>query len=172
MSVARGKRLRKAVTSGAVTRLANHPSADLGPDWSRASGRIAFQSNRIGPNSEIFSMAADGSDVRRLTVNPNGDASPSWSPLADRLAFWGTREQQGLYTMAADGSSIVLLVPQALRPSAPAWGFVGETIVFSGYRAGSGHSEVFRIEANGSGLALLTFNEVDFDYAPDWLPGW
>ena len=117
-------------------------------------------------------MAADGSDVRRLTVNPNGDASPSWSPLANRLAFWGTREQQGLYTMAADGSSIVLLVPQALRPSAPAWGFVGETIVFSGYRAGSGHSEVFRIEANGSGLALLTCNEVDFDYAPDWLPGW
>ncbi|MFZ2422190.1 MAG: hypothetical protein WA029_13715 [Anaerolineae bacterium] len=161
-----------AVTSGAVTRLTNHPSADLGPDWSRSSGRIAFQSNRIGPNSEIFSMAADGSDVRRLTVNPNGDASPSWSPLANRLAFWGTREQQGLYTMAADGSSIVLLVPQALRPSAPAWGFVGETIVFSGYRAGSGHSEVFRIGANGSGLALLTFNEVDFDYAPDWLPGW
>ena len=159
------------VSSGAVTRLTNHPSADLGPDWSRMSGRIAFQSNRIGPNTEIFSMAADGSDVRRLTVNPNGDASPSWSPLADRLAFWGTREQQGLYTMAADGSSIGLLVPQALRPNAPAWSFVGETVVFSGYRTGSGHSEVFRIEANGSGLALLTFNEVNFDYAPDWLPG-
>ena len=160
------------VADGVVTRLTNNPAADLSPDWSHLNGRLAFQSNRGGVNPEIYTMAADGSDVRRLTTNPNGDADPSWSPSADRLVFWGTREQQALYTMRADGSNIALLAPQALRPNAPAWSFVGETIVFSGYRAGSGYSEVFRIEANGSGLALLTFNEVDFDYAPNWLPGW
>ena len=160
------------LADGVVTRLTNNPAADLSPDWSHQNGRLAFQSNRGGANEEIYTMAADGSDVRRLTTNPNGDSNPSWSPLGDRLVFWGTREQQALYTMRADGSNITLLVPQALRPNSPAWSFVGETIVFSGYRAGSGHSEVFRIEANGSGLVLLTFNEVDFDYAPDWLPGW
>ena len=29
-----------------------------------------------------------------------------------------------------------------------------------------------RIKANGSGLVLLTNNEVNFDYAPGWLAGW
>ena len=65
-----------------------------------------------------------------------------------------------------------LLAPQSLRPDSPAWGFVGDTVVFSGYGPGSGYSEIMRIEADGSGLALLTDNEVDFDYTPGWLAGW
>lgn len=67
--------------------------------------------------------------------------------------------------MRYDGTDIRLLAPQSLRPASPAWGYVGDTIVFSGYRPGSGHSEIMRIEADGSGLALLTHNEVNFDYA-------
>jgi TolB protein len=108
-----------------------------------------------------------------LLANVNGDASPSWSPGGERLAFWGSRpEGQALYTVRSDGSDVRLLVPQALRPGWPAWGFVGDAILFSGYRPGSGYSEIMRINAEGSGLVLLTHNEVDFDYAPGWLPGW
>ncbi len=115
-------------------------------------------------------MAADGSDVRALTVNSNGDASPSWSPGGERLVFWGSRPQgQALYTVRSDGSGVQLLVPQALRPGGPSW---GEAIVFSGYRPDSGYSEIMRVQADGSGLVLLTKNEVDFDYAPGWLAGW
>ncbi len=74
------------IADGAVTRLTYDDARDEAPDWSwatggspaaggsAAAGRIAFDSNRVGPNSELFSMAADGSDVRRLTVNTNGDA--------------------------------------------------------------------------------------------------
>jgi YVTN family beta-propeller protein len=146
---------------------------DVQPDWSKATGRIAFTSNRHTGQGEIFTMAADGSDVRRLTTNANGDASPSWSPGGERVAFWGSRPQgQGLYTVRSDGSDVRLVAPQALRPGGPAWGFAGEAIVFSGYRRGSGYSEIMRMEADGSGLALLTNNEVDFEYAPGWLAGW
>lgn len=156
-----------------LTRLTDNAWFDVQPDWSKATGRIAFVSNRNSPNSELFTMAADGSDVRPLTVNYNGDASPSWAPDGERLAFWGSRPAgQALYTVRSDGSDVRLLVPQALRPGWPAWGDVGETILFSGYRPASGYSEIMRIEADGSGLVLLTYNEVDFDYAPGWLAGW
>ena len=65
------------------------------------------------------------------------------------------------------------IVPRSLRPAGPAWGrgSMAGFIVFSGYRPGSGHSEIFRVAPDGSGLVLLTFNEVNFDYAAGWLPG-
>lgn len=161
------------VATRAVTRLTDNAWDDMQPDWSKISGRIAFVSTRFSSNGELFTMAADGSDVQQLTSNVNGDGQPSWSPSANRLAFFGTRPAgQALYTVRSDGSDVQLLAPQSLRPNSPAWGFVGDTILFTGFRPGSGYSEIMRIEADASGLALLTNNEVNFDYSPGWLPGW
>lgn len=155
-----------------LIKLTNNTWDDLYPNWSKISGRIAYTSCRTPSTCELFSMAADGSDVRQLTAGFN-DSGPTWSPLADRIAFYGSRpEGQALYTMRSDGANVTQFVPQSLRPASPAWGFVGDTIVFSGYRPGSGYSEIMRVEADGSGLVLLTNNEVNFDYAPNWLAGW
>ncbi|MGB4979840.1 MAG: hypothetical protein WBR35_24145, partial [Anaerolineae bacterium] len=117
-------------------------------------------------------MHADGSNAQRLTVNFGGDGDPSWEPSFGRIVFWGSRPQgQALYTMRPDGTDISLLVPQLLGPGSPAWGFEGDAIVFSGYRPGNGYSEILRVQPDGSGLVLLTHNEVNFDYAPGWLGG-
>lgn len=160
------------LASGKLTQVTDDDAEDLNPAWAHGDDRIAFQSNRLGPNPEIFTMAPDGSDVQRLTVNPNGDGDPSWSPAADRIVFWGSRpEGQGLYVVDAGGTDSSLLVAQSLRPGSPAWAYAGEIIAFSGYRPESGYSEIMRVQADGSGLVLLTNNEVDFDYAPGWLPG-
>ena len=79
------------LADGVVTRLTLGSSVELGPDWSWANERIAFESNQAGTNNEIYTMAPDGTDVRRATINPNGDAQPSWSPAGSQLAFWGSR---------------------------------------------------------------------------------
>lgn len=153
------------------TQLTDNTRDDLHPDWSKHNNRIAFTSYQTPSNGEIYTMAADGSDLQQVTSGFN-DANPTWSPTADRLAFWGSRpEGQALYTVNSDGSNVRILAPQTLRPGGPAWSFVGETILFSGYRPDSGYSEIMRIEADGSGLELLTNNEVSFDYAPGWLAG-
>jgi TolB protein len=47
------------------------------PSWSPDGRHIAFMSTRTG-SSEIFVMAADGSDPRRLTYS-GGNSMPSWS---------------------------------------------------------------------------------------------
>ena len=160
------------LAGGSATRLTNDSAADLDPDWSWGLDLIAFQSNRIGPNAEIFSIHPDGTHLLRLTINVNGDAQPSWSPTGGRIAFFGTRPAgQGLYTMNTDGSGIALLAPQSLSPSDPAWAPAGSSIAFTGYRPGSGHSEIMRIQADGTGLALLTSNTTVFDFSPGWAPG-
>lgn len=154
-----------------LTQLTFTPHDDLHPDWSGINGRIAFTSYRTPSNGELYTMAADGSDVRQVTGGFN-DSNPSWASSGVRLAFWGSRPQgQALYTVRSDGSDIRLLAPQALQPGGPAWS-AGDDIVFSGFRPGSGYSEIMRIEADGSGLVLLTNNEVNFDYSPGWLAGW
>jgi TolB protein len=161
------------LADGAITRLTLDASADQNPDWSWATGRITFESDRAGLNGEIYAMTADGADVRRMTVNPNGDAQPSWSPEGDRFAFFGSRGEQTIYRANADGTGVTPLVSRALRPGGPHWGPTDANgwLVFTGYRPGNGYSEVFRVTANGAGLALLTLNEVNFDAATGWLPG-
>jgi Tol biopolymer transport system component len=117
-------------------------------------------------------MAADGAAVVQLTFNANGDGAPSWSPAGDRLVFNGNRAEQTLYVRQTDGATLPI-VPRSVRPGGPAWGqdnMAAEGILFTGYRPGSGHSEILRVAPDGSGLVLLTFNEVSFDYAAGWLP--
>ncbi|MGQ9491591.1 MAG: hypothetical protein ACUVS6_13020 [Anaerolineae bacterium] len=161
------------LATGMLYRLTTDPAADLDPDWSWANDRIAFQSNRSGPNPELYSMAADGSDVRKITTNINGDVAPSWNPAGTQLAFWATRTEQTIYRAQSDGSGSVPLVSSVVRPRGPHWGpgAAGPWIVFTGYRPGSGYSEVFRVNSDGSNLVLLTFNELEFDWATGWLPG-
>ena len=58
----------------AVMRLTDNTWDDTQPDWSKISGRIAFVSTQFSLNGELFTMAADGSDVQQLTSNVNGDS--------------------------------------------------------------------------------------------------
>ncbi len=54
--------------------------------WSSDGGRIVFQSNRDG-NFEIYSMAADGTEVVRLRRSSAGDYWPDlWTPAAHEEA--------------------------------------------------------------------------------------
>lgn len=85
-------------------RLTDMPGNDKYPAWSPDGNSIAFASERDG-NSEIYVMAANGSDQRNLTNVPvTQETQPAWSPDGLFLAFTTDRNGNNeIYTMTADG---------------------------------------------------------------------
>jgi TolB protein len=57
------------------------------------NGRIVFTSVRDG-DMEIYTMAADGSDVTRLTNLPGPDGGAFYSPDGTLLVFASNRQQK------------------------------------------------------------------------------
>ncbi|MEX0826089.1 MAG: serine hydrolase [Acidimicrobiia bacterium] len=68
--------------------------SDLGlgffPRWSPDGTRIAFAALDEAGGSDIFSMAANGTDRVQLTDDPNFDGLPSWTPDGTTILYWTT----------------------------------------------------------------------------------
>lgn len=71
---------------GMATRLTVNPAIDEAPVWTPDGRSIVFASNRTG-NSDVYVMAADGTDVRRVTYT-SGTTLP-YSISADGKTVYG-----------------------------------------------------------------------------------
>ena len=62
-------------------RLTDDPSIDWNPAWSPDGTQIVFRSDRSPDGTELWKMAADGSNVVELTFGPyQGGVDPDWQP--------------------------------------------------------------------------------------------
>ncbi len=92
----------------------------LMPSWSPNGQRIVF-ARGVDEQTEIYSMAADGTAARRLTHRQWRDDNPSYSPGGHRIVFTETRSAAAwVMTMRSDGSDSRTLVaggPAVWSPS-------------------------------------------------------
>jgi hypothetical protein len=101
------------------------------PSWSPDGTRLAF-----ALNGDIYTTAADGSDLRRVIADPIREGQPAWSPNGQSIAF--IREggkSPGIYASAPDGSGLRELLPNPpLRRTdlAMAWSPDGSELVVMG----------------------------------------
>jgi Tol biopolymer transport system component len=147
-----------------LTRVTDHPAADMSPAWSPNGQQIAFESERDS-NWEVYIMNADGSNLRRLTDHPAIDWCPSWSSDGQHIAFVSFRDgNQEIYVMNADGSGLARLTNHPAMDRNPNWSPDGKQIAFDSSRDGN-CCEIYVMNADGSGLARLTDGVL-----PAWSP--
>jgi Tol biopolymer transport system component len=130
--------------------------------------KIAFASDRDG-NYEIYTMAADGSDLSRLTENSDEDREPAWSPDGTRLAFVSSRDgNPEIYVMNLDGSAQTRLTNNAAPDLSPTWLRDGSNrIAFVSSR--TGNDDIFLMNPDGTGQTNITNDPYD-DHSPSSSP--
>lgn len=113
-------------------------------------GRIVFASDRDG-DFELFTMAADGSDLRQVTHNDKRDTFPAWSPDATKIAW---TQDGDIVVAAADGSAPLNLTADIdVNAEKPAWTPDGSTIVF--VRGGQTDFDIWKMSESGANKTLL-----------------
>lgn len=147
-------------------------------DWSPAGGRIAFTSLG-GYFSHMYVMKTDGSSRRLL--NPGWwyeAAAPAWAPNGRTLTFMRFRSSllsSEIWVANRKGTSRIRLTKDEIPDIHPTWSPDGRKIAF--VRGGgdrpwnvlSDATEIYVVNADGSGLTRLTHNRVGEGY-PAWQP--
>jgi len=147
------------------------------PAWSPDGNKIAFASDQDG-DYEIFVINADGTGIQQLTDNEYSSDDPMWSPDGNKIAF---NRGRGIFVMNADGTGVQQLTDPHRRNSHdqdrnPVWSPDGRKIAFVGLRGSTfaswgpyGDTQIFVMNADGTGVQQLTDNEYSSD-DPMWSP--
>jgi Tol biopolymer transport system component len=131
---------------------------DIDAQWSTDGERLAFTRGGIGdldwPNTEIWTVRREGSELRRL--GPGSDAR--WSPDGKELVFGAptARSRGDLFVMSADGTNRRQLLATTKLEGAAGWSPDGTRILFTRYNDSSGrNADVFVMNADGTNIRRL-----------------
>ena len=134
-----------------ITRDRSLSEAD--PAVSPSGRRIAYEYAR-----EVWVMNADGTRKRKVVSNTGGDASPSWSPDGRKIVF--SRNSADIWVVNVDGTQPRNLTKTPDRQERdPAYSPDGARIAYTVSPISGGGTQIYVMNANGSGQRNLTPEE-------------
>lgn len=151
------------------------------------NGKIAFDSERDGGDSDIWTMSPIGSNLVNLTADfEASDQLANWRADGRKIVFMSDRETPSnptlpimegpdfeIFVMNADGSNQTQITFNELDDEAPAWSPNGKRIVFQrdfDTVRGQVDYDILRMRANGAHERNLTNSPGVQDFGPDWSP--
>jgi Tol biopolymer transport system component len=164
------------LASNAITRLTNNSAEDVSPAYIVAKKLIGFVSDRSGDGLNLYQMDLTGGAVEKLFPENLIIDYPIWSPdgtkiVASMCADYKSTDKNCLYEIFILEPSKPVFTKLTGTPEAsewvPDWSPDGQKIAFASDR--DGDSEVYVMNANGSGLVQLTKNN-GYDGRPRWSP--
>ncbi len=170
-----------------ATRLTNPPTgaSDQNPAFSPDGKQLVLTRFETGYNAGpagLFLLNLQNGIITRLTpwedqdnVNLPGSA---WNPANNRIVFASDRlEADDLWRIAPDGSDFTRILMHTGLPSdiEPSWSPDGSWIVFEADQPGASVDgivgKIWKVRADGTGLAALTSDLAFDDRQPNWSPG-
>ena len=149
--------------------LTNNQAHDAEFAWSPDGSKIVFNSDRSS-TPEVWLMNADGSDPTQLTTNGSNGAYFSWSPDGTKITWQDYKEgNYDICVVNSDGTDFHNLTDDAYYQSRPQWSPDSEKLLYENY-GDSGSSEVFVVNADGTGKTNLSNSPDTSDEAPVWSP--
>jgi len=142
----------------------------LSSSWSPDGTKIFTSELFPGGNAEIFSMNADGSNQVNLTNRSSQEVAPVMSPDGRKILFHSNLNfasispgDQDIYSMDPDGSNIQNITNDSnvdRRDVYPNWSPDGTQFVFERLSTNFANSNIYKMNADGTGLTQLTFGTV------------
>jgi Tol biopolymer transport system component len=166
------------------TNITNSPEEEWSPAWRADGQKLAFTSDQIGDfHHDLYVMNPDGTGRTNLTngpATPGSVSRPTWSPDGTKIAFEeSTDGVSGIAVVNADGTNHVFIGGTDGK-SEPVWSPDGQKIAYT--LAAFDHydpdcecdiyapTEIFTMNADGSGQINITNSPTVPDSLPDWSP--
>jgi len=137
--------------------------------------QVVFTGYKDG-NTDVYIMNADGTNLHRVTTDSTNEQQAAFSPDNKRIVFVRALmvrslvpEGDELWSAYTDGSKPTLILKMNASLSHPRYSPDGTKIVFSALLADKANSEIFVVNADGTGLKQLTYDGAD-DESPTWSP--
>jgi TolB protein len=138
------------------------------------TGQLAFVVFKDG-QWDIFSIAADGSNLRQLTQDTLAEDHPAYSPDGRYVAYSARSAtgQQGannwdVYLLDLTSGAQRRLTNHADYDGAPAWHPSGTKLAFESYR--NGDLDIWLLDLNDETLVNLTAESTADEFHPAWHP--
>lgn len=110
-------------------------------------------------HNKIYTMRADGSSKKLLSEGAD-DTRPLFAPGGE-IVFFGNKRRNDVYSMSANGKNRQLFPELSFRDSDLGFAPDGGAVVFAGDSRDPGEcSEVYSVNADGTGLLRLTANDL------------
>jgi Tol biopolymer transport system component len=154
-----------------LRRLTTDPGFDACAAYSADGRRIAYCSGQGGGPVQVWTMKQNGTDKQQVTHLSGLAIFPDFSPDGSKIVFSAKPADsptRDIYVIGSDGSGLTRLTNGVGNNGYPAFSPDGSKIVFTSNRTGS--SQVYVMNADGSGQAQFTFGPQPKDQVPDWSP--
>ena len=151
-----------------------------------ANGKIAFDSDRHGGDTDIWTMNPSGSNLDNLTPNADGeDAQANWRADGRKIVFVSNRETPSnptvpgleapdfeVFVMNADGSRQTQITFNELDDENAAWSPDGRIVFQRDFDPVPGEVDydILTMTAEGTREVNLTNSPGVIDWQPNWSP--
>lgn len=151
--------------------ITDHSANDICPGWSADGARLVFQSDRVGPDYDLYVVeVGQGAAVETLTQNDFEDGAPQYSHDGEWIVFVSQdrsidENDSEIFKMRSDGTEVTQLTHNTVYDATPSWSPDDSWIVFRSVEGG--HYDIFIMRADGAGLRNITKDTI-IDAWPDW----